>query len=147
MTFLDANYFLRYLVEPTPETAAMHDIATQLFEAVERGEEEVTASEAVLAEVAFILNSKHHYALPPGDIAAYLTPILTLPNLVLPRGRRRLYLRALELWTERPRLGFVDALTAAEVEHTAVRLATFDGDFDGIPGIVHRQPPPVDEAE
>ena len=142
MTFLDANYFLRYLVAPTsPATRAMHDEATALFAAVERGEEDATTSEAVLAEVAFVLTSPRQYHLPAADVAAYLAPIIRLPHLKLPRGQKRRYLRALEVWAAYPRLGFVDALTVALVEHTPVALATFDSDFDRLPGIIRRRPP------
>jgi len=52
MTFVDANYFLRYIVAPTPATVAMHNVAAALFEAIERGEEAGSTSEAVVAEVA-----------------------------------------------------------------------------------------------
>lgn len=142
MTFLDANYFLRYLVAPTsPATQAMHDEATALFDAIERGEEDATTSEAVLAEVAFVLASPRQYHLAAADVAAYLTPIIRLPHLKLPRGQKRRYLRALEVWAEHPKLGFVDALTVALVEHTPVVLATFDTDFDRLPGITRWRPP------
>jgi predicted nucleic acid-binding protein len=147
MTFLDANYFLRYLVAPTsPATQAMHDEATALFEAIERGDEEATTSEAILAEVAFVLASPRQYNLPAAAVAAYLASIIRLPNLRLPRGQKRRYLRALDIWAANPRLGFVDALTVALVEHTTIELATFDADFDRIPGITRRQPPPSGRA-
>lgn len=146
MIFVDANYFLRYVVEPTSATVAMHNIAAVLFEAVERGDEEASTSEAVVAEVAYVLNSKRQYGVGPSDIAAFLSPILQLPNLILPPGRKELYLRALEIWGERPRLGFVDALTVAELERTGIPLATFDTDFDAFPEITRRRLPPEDEA-
>lgn len=136
MIFLDTNYFLRFLVEPDgPENRARHEQAGALFAAVERGEELVTTSEAVLAEVAFVLASKRQYHLAPETIAAYLAPIIRLPGLELPRGRKRLYLRALDIWTAHPRLGFVDSLTAATVEEADLRLATFDRDFAALPDI------------
>ena len=141
MIFLDANYFLRYLVEPdSPVNQTRHDIAAVLFEAIELGEQEATTSEAALAEVAFILGSKRHYNVPAANIATYLSPIIQLPGLKLPRGRKGLYLRALEIWSERSRLGFVDAVTAATVEHSELRLATFDTDFDSLPNIRRWQP-------
>ena len=141
MIFLDANVFLRYLVEPDgPENQARHEIAAALFEAIELGEEEATTSEAVLAEVAFILASKRQYNLPSVEIAAYLSSIIRLPGLRLPRGHKRLYLRALEIWSELSRLGFVDALSAATVEGSELRLATFDTDFDKLPSIRRWQP-------
>lgn len=141
MIFLDANYFLRYLVQPDgPGNLTRHELATVLFEAVERGDERVTTSEAVLAEVAFVLSSRRQYSFAPDDIAAYLAPIIRLPSLKLPRGRKRLYLRALEIWTEHPKLGFVDSLTAADVEDSDLRLATFDSDFNAMPNIRHWMP-------
>ena len=141
MTFLDANVFLRYLVAPTsPETRAMQDGATALFEAIERGDEAATTSEAVLAEVAFVLASPRQFSLPAADVAAYLAPLIRLPGLKLPRGQKRRYLRALDVWAATPRLGFVDALTVALVEHSATELATFDADFDAVPGITRYAP-------
>jgi hypothetical protein len=71
----------------------------------------VTTSEAVIAEVAFVLASPRQYGLPPAEIALRLKPILALPHLTLPRGQKRRYLRALDLWADYPRLGFVEALT------------------------------------
>jgi predicted nucleic acid-binding protein len=134
--FLDANYFLRYLVQPDSlDNRTKHEIAAALFEAIERGDEEATTSGAVLAEVAFVLASKRQYDLPASDIAAYLASILRLQGLKLPRGRKLLYLRATDIWASRPKLGFVDALTAATVENSNLRLATFDSDFDGMPNI------------
>jgi predicted nucleic acid-binding protein len=136
MIFLDANYVLRYLVQPDSLANQLrHDTASALFEAIARGDEVATTSEAVLAEVAFVLSSKRQYGLPAVTVAAYLGPILRLSGLKLPRGRKRLYLRALDLWVDRPKLGFVDALTAAMIEHTEVRLATFDSDFSALANI------------
>jgi len=87
MIFLDANIFLRYLIKPDgPDNLARHDIAAALFEAIELGDESATTSEAVLAEVAYILASKRQYNLPTVEIAAYLAPIIRLPGLRLPRG-------------------------------------------------------------
>jgi predicted nucleic acid-binding protein len=141
MIFLDANVFLRYLIQPDgPDNQAKHDIAAALFEAIELGEEEATTSEAVLAEVAYILASKRQYNLPTVEIAAYLAPIIRLPSLRLLRGRKGLYLRALEIWSDLSRLGFVDALTAATVERSELQLATFDTDFDSLPNIRRWQP-------
>lgn len=137
MIFLDTNIFLRYLVAPvTTNDHAWHEQATVLFEAIARGAEAATTSEAVLAEVAFVLNSKRQYNLPPSDIAAYLEPIIQLPNLHLPRRAKRRYQNALALWSDHPALGFVAALTAASVMVAPdIMLASFDADFDYIPGI------------
>ena len=39
-----------------------------------------------------------------------------------------------------PRLGFVDALTVAILERSGDDLASFDSDFDRVPGIRRYQP-------
>lgn len=136
MIFLDANYFLRYLVRPEDtENLARHEHAAALFAAAERGEAQVTTSEAVLAEVAFILASKRQYHIRPEIVADYLAPVIRMRGLKLPRGRKRLYLRALEIWAARPSLGFVDALTVATVEETEIDLATFDRHFNTMPNV------------
>jgi hypothetical protein len=56
----------RHLVPPaTPEGQAMQDVASALFAAIERGDEEATTTEVVLHEVCYVLASKNHYG-PPG---------------------------------------------------------------------------------
>lgn len=141
MIFLDANIFLRVLVQPTTsKSALMAQQARDLFRAIDRGDHEATTSEAVIAEVAFVLASKRQYDPAPEEIAARLRPLLSLPHLHLPRGRARFYDRAFELWAEQPKLGFVDALTAATLEQTDDILATFDSDFDKLPGITRWTP-------
>ncbi len=141
MIFLDANYILRYLVKPvTTAQQAMAETTRSLFRAVERGEEVVTTSEVVLHEVIYVLASKKHYNLPSNDIATKLGIILRLKGFRLPRGEKRLYLRALDLYATYPRLGFADAVVAARVEREGIPLASFDSDFDAIPGVVRWQP-------
>ncbi len=136
MIFLDANYFLRYLVEPvTPAQHAMAETTRGLFQAIERREEEVTTTEVVLHEVVYVLASKKHYAVPPAEIAAMLGLILRLSGFRLPRGDKRVYLRALDLFATFRKLGFADAVVAARVKRLDIPLATFDTDFDDIPTI------------
>jgi predicted nucleic acid-binding protein len=138
---LDANYFLRYLVQPsTPELRVMAETANALFAAVERGDVEVTTTEVVLHEVAYVLASKAHYALPAADIVTGLATILRLPGMRFPRGEKKRYLRALELWASFPALGLADALVAATALERGVQLATFDRDFDRIPELERWDP-------
>jgi predicted nucleic acid-binding protein len=145
MIFLDANVFLRYLLRPVdPMNTAKHDVAAALFTAMERGEVEVTTSEAVIAEIAFVLTSRRQYNLPVQTVTALLAPILRLPALKLPRVQKLRYLRAIEIWADHPRLGFVDALTAAIVEQSDMLLATFDADFDGFSNINRWEQPHLD---
>src|SRR3954452_7494552 len=110
MIFLDSNIFLRYLTEPASSKGqVLLSIATELISSIERGQAEVTTSEVVLHEVCYVLGSKKHYGLAADTIAAFLAPILRLTNLRLPRGEKSLYLRALEIFTENPKLEFSDS--------------------------------------
>ncbi len=138
MIFLDANYFLRWLVAPvTTDDAVRKSIAIALFVRLEQDEVEATTSEAILAEVAFVLTSKRQYGVDVEIAAESLATAVRLPGLKFAPGKKQQYLRALALWIDRPTLGFVDALTAALVEDSDYLLATFDADFDGLDGIVY----------
>jgi predicted nucleic acid-binding protein len=140
--FLDANFFLRHFVQPaTPEEKAMQDVASALFAAIERGEEDATTTEVVLHEVCYVLASKKYYALPTADIAAYLGPVLRMAHLRLPRGEKRLYLRALDIYAARPALEYADAIVAARCERLNIPLATFDERLARLPFITRWQPP------
>lgn len=138
MIFLDANIFLRALTQSTdPVIQQMHERAADLFRRAERGEAEVTTSDAVIAEVAFVLTSKAHYQLAVGDAAGRLATLLRVRGFKL--RDKRILLRALDLWALHPKLGFVDALTASYAQQSNVELATFDTDFDQIPNITRWQ--------
>jgi predicted nucleic acid-binding protein len=137
--FLDANILLRALVDPTDaDSRQLCEVAIGLIRQANRGDVEVTTSDAVLAEVAFILTARAHYQLPASTAAGLISPILQLRGFRHPE--KRAILRALEIWASVPRLGFVDALTLAYAQAPGMRLATFDIDFDGLPGIDRWQP-------
>lgn len=127
MIFLDTNYFLRYLVHPdTPESEEMARTARSVFEAVAQGSEQITTTEVVLHEVAYILASKAHYNQTVEDITR---------GLRMHPGAKRRYLRALDLWDSQPRLGLADAIIAASVKEQDIPLATFDSHFASVPSI------------
>jgi predicted nucleic acid-binding protein len=136
--FLDTNYFLRLATPPvTPQDEVMSHQSAALFRAARSGSKEITTSDAVLAEVAFVLTSAQNYRLSPAA-AARLKPLLQLRGF---RGvNKRFWLRALTIWEASPRLGFVDALTASYAEDVGIELASFDSDFDAFPGITRYQP-------
>jgi predicted nucleic acid-binding protein len=137
---VDANYFLRYLSQPsTAQDRAMSQAAATLFRLVRAGRETFTTTDAVIAEVVFILSSKRHYNVPRADVAALLRPILQLRGCKLPR--KRLCLAALDLWASSPRLSFVDALGAVHARQFNVPLASFDADLTRVPGVALWQPP------
>lgn len=139
MIFLDANTFLRALTRsPDSHIQRMHEIAGDLLRAAERGEVEATTSDAVIAEVAFILTSRAHYQLAVPDAAGRIMTLVRLRGIKL--RDKRIVLRALDLWMTNPRLGFVDALTASYAQQPGMELATFDSDFDDLPDIVRWSP-------
>ncbi len=139
MIFLDANIFLRALTRSSdPAVQEMNAQAGELLRRAERGEVDLTTSDAVIAEVAFILTAKAHYQLPVADAAGLLAALLRLRGMKL--RDKRVLLRSLELWTAQPSLGFVDALTASYAQQPGIELATFDTDFDQIPDITRWQP-------
>lgn len=112
MIFVDANTFLRRITSPqTPSSAAEKAITIDLFRRAERGEIQLTTSEAVLAEVAFILTAKRHYAMSVEDVVARMLPYVRSRGLTF--DRPSVLHDALLIWREFPRLGFVDALGAA----------------------------------
>lgn len=145
MIILDANVFLRYFVRPTtPEDEQTRRTARTLFRLVLEGRETYTTSDAVIAEVVFILSSKRHYNVPRAEVADVIRPILEMPGCKI--LRKHLLVQALDLWVTRPRLSFVDALVAVWAEEFGEPLASFDAQVNQVPGIDHWQPPVEDDA-
>lgn len=139
-TFVDANIILNYLVRATsPASQANAAACRALLERVRSGDAEITTSEAVLAEVVYVLSSPRQFALTPADISSRLKPIISLPGLKLPQKRR--YLRTLDIYATHSQLDFEDALSVAYVERQQPpELYSYDRDFDRVNGIQRREP-------
>jgi predicted nucleic acid-binding protein len=136
MRFVDTNIILRYLTRDD-ETKAAACLA--LFQKANRGEEELTTSEAVITESVYVLASRAHYKLSPGAIRDRLTPILALRGLRI--SHKRVYLRALDLYALHPSLDFEDVLSAAHMESQGIReILSYDTHFDRIPGVQRTEP-------
>ncbi len=134
MIFVDANIFLRRLVPPaTASDIVQHHIAIELFRRAELGELELTTSEAVLAEVVYILSAKRHYAMPADEVVARMLPYVRSRGIML--DRPAVVHDALLIWRDHPSIGFVDALGAAYGKQPRTELATFDTDLDRVPGV------------
>ncbi|MGH2532737.1 MAG: hypothetical protein ACRDJW_10585 [Thermomicrobiales bacterium] len=89
MIVLDANVFLRYFVRATtPADEQTRRAARTLFRLVLESQETFTTSDAVIAEVVFILSSKRHYNVPRPEVADLVRPILQMPGCKIPRKRR-----------------------------------------------------------
>jgi predicted nucleic acid-binding protein len=137
--FLDANVILRALtMSDDPRVRRTNHIAGDLFRLVAQDQVVVTTSDAIIAEAALILTAKTHYRIPVAEAAAKLATLVALRGFALPD--KRSVLRGLDLWAAQPDLGFVDALTAAYAQASGMQLATFDTDFDRIPGITRWDP-------
>jgi predicted nucleic acid-binding protein len=136
MILVDANIFLRFLTRDDEEKAAACRV---LFHRLERGEQEATTTEVILHEVLYVLSSRAHYNLSHDEAAERLRPLLSVRGLRMPHKRR--YLRALDLYGTYRRLDFADAVSIAYMEEAGIaEIATYDTDFDGIPGIRRIEP-------
>jgi predicted nucleic acid-binding protein len=126
---LDANVFLRALAKPPdPAIHWMHDEARELFRKATRGEALLTTTDAIVAEVAFILTSKAHYGLSVDDACTRMRLLVGIRNLRF-HGKRNV-MRALDLWPQHPRLDFPDVLLAVIADLDSLTLASFDRGFD-----------------
>ena len=141
MIFLDTNIFLRHFVDAaSAEEFAFQELATQLFEAVERGDETVTSTEVVIHEVCYLLFSKQHYGVSAAETAAMVSSILSLPGFKLPKGEKQIYLDALELFAANPKLEFSDSVIAIRAHRLGIPLATFDRALLKLPIVTPWQP-------
>ena len=135
MQYLDANIFLRYLAQDNPKQS---QACYELFQKARRNELTLTTSEAIIAEVVYVLQSKQLYALSAEEIRARLYPVLSIPGLKLPF--RRMYLRALDLYAMY-HLDFEDALAIAQMERQKItEVYTYDREFDRVPSIKRLEP-------
>jgi predicted nucleic acid-binding protein len=135
MQFIDANIFIRHLTRDDPEKA---QACFDLFRREERNEVNLTTSEAVIAEVVYVLASKQLYNLPREQIRELLRPLVSLPGLKL--AQRRMYLRALDLYAAYT-IDFEDALLVAQMERQKVtEVYSYDRDFDQVDGITRLEP-------
>ncbi len=135
MEFVDTNIFLRYLTQDDPVKA---QACFDLFQKARSRQVQLTTSEAVIAEIVYVLASKYAYHLTPEEIRARLYPLLSLPGLKLPC--RKVYLQALDLYAQY-RLDFEDALTIAQMRQAQLRtLYSYDRCFDRVPQIDRLEP-------
>ena len=137
MRFLDTNVILRYL---TRDDEAKAEACYELFQRVQRGEEELSTCEAIVTEAVYVLSSPRlSYRLSHEEIRARLLPILTLRGLKLPQ--KRVYLRALDLYASSPFLDFEDAVAVAHMEQRGItEIVSYDQDFDRMSGLRRIEP-------
>ena len=87
----------------------------------------------------YVLTSKRHYGLSHEEAAARLRPILSLRGLKLPQ--KRLYLRALDLYSSSQSLDFGDAVAVGHMEDQgSEEVYSYDGHFDHIESVQRVEP-------
>lgn len=134
MIFIDTNILLRVLTtSDDPRIQESETDARQLFQDVIDGHEEITTSEVVLHEAAYVLKSRQHYGLDNETIADYLSVVMSLPGLHLGQGEKPIFLRAIEIFRNYPKIEMADALVAARAERSGIKLATFDRRLANLP--------------
>jgi predicted nucleic acid-binding protein len=137
MKYLDANVFIRYISQDDEAKAAD---CLRLFERLSHDEEECFITESVVGEVVYVLTSPAlGYLLAAEGLGDALRPLLQFPSIELPNKTR--CLRALDIYSERPFLGFEDALIIAHMEAEGIgEVYSYDRDFDRVPGLTRVEP-------
>lgn len=137
MKYLDTNVIIRYLTRDDEQKA---EACYQLFQRTSRGDETLVTSEAIIAEVTYVLSSRRApYRLNHGEIRARLLPILTLRGLRMPH--KQVCINALDIYASTPTLDFEDALSIAHMQQQNItQIISYDKDFDQIPNIQRQEP-------
>lgn len=133
--FLDTNIFLRYL---TRDDDQKYRACLGLFQQAEQNQVSLVTSEAIIAEVVYVLSSPKHYKLPRPRIQIALARLLILSGLKVPH--RQVCLRALDLYTKH-NLDFEDCLSLAHMEQQNLsQIYSYDRGFDQVTGIQRLEP-------
>lgn len=136
MYFIDTNIFIRHLTKDDPKKA---QACFSLFKKIQSQTIEATTSEAIIAEVVYVLASKQLYHLDKVTIKTILYPILNLKGFKIPG--KNIFLRALDVYSTSPKLDFEDALTVARMQKLKMkRLYSYDRGFDEIAAISRLEP-------
>ena len=136
MRFLDTNVILRYLTRDDEQKA---EACYQLFQKASRGEETLVTSEAIVAEVVYVLSSlRAGYRLNRSEITARLFPIIMIRGLRIPQ--KQIYVNALNIYASSS-FDFEDALAIAHMRQQDItQIFSYDRDFDSVPGIQRLEP-------
>lgn len=119
MTFVDTNYFLRFLLKDQP---SQRRTVRKLFEAAVAGKIRLATSTLVLIEIYWVLSS--FYKKNKAEIAAYLSKILKLNFVEVPE--RGILQRALLIYLQQ-NVGLEDSYNLVYAKsHRSAQFATFD---------------------
>lgn len=128
LAFLDTNIVLRHLLQDHRDQSPR---ATAYLARIERGELRVRTADTVIFEVVFTLQRQYRHR--KAKIREVLLPLIELPAIAL-AGKRR-FRKVFDLYVDH-NLPFADAYHAVLMVHLKLtEIATFDRDFDRVPGI------------
>ena len=131
--FVDTNVFLRHVME---DHALHSPLAKAFFVRVERGEVRARTADTVIFEAVFTLEKQ--YRKSRDEIRENLLLLLELPAIELPEKHR--VRRAFDLYVD-INISFADAYHVALMEQLGIEeIASFDKDFDRVPGITRVEP-------
>src|SRR3712207_1161720 len=140
---IDTNVIIRHLTNDAPELA---ERARAIWKQVEAGTQTVETFESVIVEAVQVLFSRVAYHLTRAEVQRLLVSLLGLPGFKV--ARKRLLLRALDLFVTFPALDFVDVLAVAYAEHRSEKTITsFDRAFDCLPSINRFEPPALRSSD
>ena len=125
MIFLDTSAIVQpFQSSADPLQVEMTRRSSQLLRQIATGMVDATTSEAAVAEAAYVMSGSRFLRQDAREVAATLAALLNSPRLRF--STKPACQRALAIWSERPAIGFVDALTVAYVEQGDLELASFD---------------------
>jgi predicted nucleic acid-binding protein len=121
--FVDTNVFIRYLA-PSASDDKFFIAAQRVFNDPDGSREPFTTTDAVIAEVIYVLGSEVLYNQSRSERVTNLAALLRLDHCRIPR--KSAVFEALFLWEHDSRISFVDALCLAHAVDMNDDLVTFD---------------------
>ena len=126
MIAVDSNIFMRWLLNDDKEQA---DAIAALVRKFEKGGERLWASDTVIAEVVWVLESV--YDVSPKDVSQYIESLLDVQTFEF-ENRERL-LRAVELYRAHS-VDFIDCYIVASAKDKGIStVVSYDRDFRKMP--------------
>ena len=136
MIVIDTNVLIRYVTEDHPDHSQR---AFDLLRKFQTGERSGMLLEGVIVETVQVLSSKDLYNIGREEIRARVGGVLRLAGIRTPA--KQVFLRALDVYNEVPRLSFVDSLCVAYAERDDPSVVvSFDREFRRVPSITWEQP-------
>ena len=133
--FVDANVFLRHLLDDDPVKSPA---CKEFFSSIEKRRLDAWTTSLVIAEIVFVLSNRKTYNVNRQELSEVLLPLIMLPNLAL--ERKSLYHRTFDLYASTG-IDYIDAYHAALVERlNPPGIASYDTHFDVVPTIQRREP-------